>query len=548
MTLITKTRIRLFSFYFLFVLTFLFASLKSQTAFAEPLTVTKQQDTNDGRCDADCSLREAVIEANQHPGTVINLPPGTYTLTIAGSGENAAATGDLDITTNMTISGSRGAAQTIIDGGGSALRDFIFHVIGPAGMPATLTLSGVTLRHSQMAAILVTSTGNLDLSNSIVADNVGNYSSSLSILSGGTATLSNVSVSNNTLTGGISNAGTLTLSNSTLSGNSGNRGGGLFNTGTATLTNVTISGNQATYNGGIYNSGTLTLLNNTISSNISNDETPSGGGGGIYTARGATTSMKNTIVSGNVDMSNQGPDCLGTFVSQGHNLVQDAHCAGLISSDLVASNPQLAPLASNGGPTFTQALPLASPAVRGGDAVGCPTTDQREMSRVGGCDIGAYQFQAICGDGTRTLPEECDGGPRCNTSCRLIVETTTGTGGTNVPPSGSGGRTSTATSSTSAGGSGVETTTGTGGTNVPPSSSGGRTDTATSSTSAGGSGGSATTSQEIIADTATHPSTGTSEATTPSTPASEASSTSSSGTSASEAAPSSGGGCSLIRY
>ena len=61
--------------------------------------VTKTSDTNDGVCDADCSLREAVIAANAAVGpATINLPPGTYGLTLAGAGEDKAATGDLDIT------------------------------------------------------------------------------------------------------------------------------------------------------------------------------------------------------------------------------------------------------------------------------------------------------------------------------------------------------------------------------------------------------------------------------------------------------------------
>src|SRR5437588_4239553 len=45
-----------------------------------------------------CTLRAAIQEANAHSGDdIINLPPGTYTLSIAGRMEDAAATGDLDI-------------------------------------------------------------------------------------------------------------------------------------------------------------------------------------------------------------------------------------------------------------------------------------------------------------------------------------------------------------------------------------------------------------------------------------------------------------------
>jgi hypothetical protein len=67
----------------------------------------------------DCSLRGAIIAANADPGAdpvVINLQPGaTYNLTLANATqENAAATGDLDITTGLhpvTIAGG-GATGT----------------------------------------------------------------------------------------------------------------------------------------------------------------------------------------------------------------------------------------------------------------------------------------------------------------------------------------------------------------------------------------------------------------------------------------------------
>src|SRR5215510_4109048 len=37
-------------------------------AHGTTFTVTKTADTNDGFCDADCSLREAIIAANNNPG------------------------------------------------------------------------------------------------------------------------------------------------------------------------------------------------------------------------------------------------------------------------------------------------------------------------------------------------------------------------------------------------------------------------------------------------------------------------------------------------
>src|SRR5215216_4717200 len=87
-------------------------------AYAATYSVTKTADTAVGACDSDCSLREAIIAANAAPGAdTITLPAGTFTLTRAGAGEDAAATGDLDIAGDLTIAG-KGAGTTIIDGGG----------------------------------------------------------------------------------------------------------------------------------------------------------------------------------------------------------------------------------------------------------------------------------------------------------------------------------------------------------------------------------------------------------------------------------------------
>jgi len=86
----------------------------------------------------DCSLRGAIIAANGGAGAdIINLPAGTYGLAIGGRCEDAAATGDLDITAPVTIVGA-GALTTIIDANGI---DRVFDVA------ADLDLQGVTIRN-----------------------------------------------------------------------------------------------------------------------------------------------------------------------------------------------------------------------------------------------------------------------------------------------------------------------------------------------------------------------------------------------------------------
>ena len=81
-------------------------------------------------------------------------------------------------------------------------------------------------------------------------------------------------------------------------------------------------------------------------------------------------------------------------------------------AQVLAVDPALAPLADNGGPTFTQAVLGTSPARDGGSnaAASALTTDQRggSFNRTEGkqTDIGAYEFPApsasnvVIGDGT----------------------------------------------------------------------------------------------------------------------------------------------------
>jgi subtilisin family serine protease len=88
------------------------------------------------------SLRAAIMHANNAgvPTTIV-LPDGIYTLTIPGAGEDAAATGDLDLTSSDGISILGGAApSTIID---AKQLDRIFDV----DLPAIATIRGITVQN-----------------------------------------------------------------------------------------------------------------------------------------------------------------------------------------------------------------------------------------------------------------------------------------------------------------------------------------------------------------------------------------------------------------
>jgi hypothetical protein len=321
----------------------------------------------------DCSLRGAILAANANPGAdTIMLPANTYTLTITGRGEDVAATGDLDITGDVTIVGA-GAPTTIIDGGGI---DRIFDVW------AHLTASGLTIRNGNPGTGLPGGGGIYSAMGTTAA----------------TVNLTDVTVSGNSAShgGGIDNdvGSTLNLTNVTVSGNTGSlSGGGIENMGTATLTNVTISGNTAGTGNGIENQGVLTLLNVTSSGTLD----------------GAADSIRNTIVAG----SCTGGGCMGgACTTEDHDLDTGTGCGFADASDLSSTNPDLGPLQDNGGPTFTQALAGGSPAIDAAGGCPPPGTDQRGVIRpvdgngdsVAVCDLGAFEFEPGAATTTTTTP------------------------------------------------------------------------------------------------------------------------------------------------
>ncbi|MEZ6126814.1 MAG: hypothetical protein R3C49_27165 [Planctomycetaceae bacterium] len=87
------------------------------------------------------SLRAAINEANAHQGVdVIQLAPGTYTLSLDGQFEDEGLTGDLDIREALTIRGMGAtASDTVID---AAQIDRVFHVFPGV----ELTLQNLTIQ------------------------------------------------------------------------------------------------------------------------------------------------------------------------------------------------------------------------------------------------------------------------------------------------------------------------------------------------------------------------------------------------------------------
>lgn len=389
---------KIFSLFF-----FLLLSITATETFAVDFTVNQAGDAGDLTCDATCTLRDAVDDANAAAtDDTISFAAGLTTITLIN---------EIDINNagTLTIIGA-GANVLTIDGGAGTNRIFDTSL-------ATVTIRGVTLSGGNGFGAAVNAFGGTLILQEVVVQNIaGSGSVGAVFFSGGT----NHRIANSTFSGNTgfdscaafrADNTTLTVVNTTVSGNSTSANG--FGTGaicflggTATFRNTTISGNTAA---GIGGGGTIGF-----------------GGGGIYNER-ATVDLGNTIVAGNT-AATAGPDLFrfdstATFTTSGGNLIGDN--SGNTSApntvtfptgnrnangDKVGTggsviDPLLGPLQNNGGPTPTRALLARSPAIDSGiNAVAAGLrTDQRGFARIvdgdrsftATVDIGAYEQQLI---------------------------------------------------------------------------------------------------------------------------------------------------------
>jgi CSLREA domain-containing protein len=402
----------------------LLAAVVAGPVSAATFNVSKTADTADGVCNADCSLREAVIAANATVALdTINIPAGTYTITIFGRNEDAAATGDFDILEDLNIVGA-GQDQTIIDG---AQIDRVFHTL----LEATVSISDMTITGGDAPGSLgggICAEFDINLTNVSLIDNLAAVGGGLTNFT--VANISNVIFENNTASeqsgGAIDNAIAVAhITDSTFINNVANAWGGAIDNaiGEAYIERSTFHNNRATqFSGGIDNdSGILRITNSTFTDNQSNL------GGAVWTS--GDTSFLNTTIVGNADTAGQwgvvndagtvsfentilsnapGFDCNTTsgVTSVGRNIESSTSCGFVATGDMQNTDPLVGPLQDNGGPTLTVALLQGSPAIDAGANARCPDTDQRgEVRPIDGngdgstvCDIGAYEFSVLVPD------------------------------------------------------------------------------------------------------------------------------------------------------
>lgn len=422
-----------------------------------------------------CSLRYAVISINNGAfeggcgtfasgtfGTddTIILDADTYALTIGADVMQPDETGDLDVTVDLAITGA-GSDQTTIDASGMApTSDRVIEV----GDVNEFSMTGVTVTGGDASPQggdgggINSEAQLVELSDVHLIENTAISGGGIAHI-GGTGqevTMVNSTVEFNHAVDGCGGGlrldfpniiGPMTdivgILNSTINNNDTNSdGGGICDDGSHGLfiANSTVFDNTAgSGGGGISSSGGLKgSYNVTIAFNQVTSTDGFGGGLAMSAVQigDFPEQIFNTIVAENT--ATNGPDCSGTFLTGGNNLIGDiggtingtSVCNGFtdgVNNDQVGSSatpidPVLDPtLQVNGGTTKTLALLTGSPAIDKGDPDGCQvldfqafvdsgltnptfinlTSDQRGLTRpvaildpnVPICDIGAFEVQ-----------------------------------------------------------------------------------------------------------------------------------------------------------
>jgi CSLREA domain-containing protein len=396
-----------------------------------------------------CSLREAITAANTNTtfggctagspigGDTILLPAGTYSLTRAGPNEDGNTTGDLDITSDLTITGQVTGA-TIQAGGIDRALDIL------SGASATLNNLTITGGHSpngkdgEADGGGIRNGGILTLNYVIVTgnqagDGTGGGADGADggdgggIYSNGSAlTIINSTISDNLAGtgedsttyghggngGGLStDGGTTTITNSTIRDNTagpggisntygfGGKGGGCFFTGTSTITGSTISGNTAgsspSYNGGdgggIYANSSVTLINSTVSGNVSGSSTAvnryPGNGGGL-TLSAPTLIRYSTIYDNHTGT--------GTYGARGGGISSQSDHYITLGATILAGNSapgSIFPDCYTTGTVISEDYNLI------GDPTGCTIDDPVSHSFLG---VPGYTLPALAKNGGPT--------------------------------------------------------------------------------------------------------------------------------------------------
>lgn len=330
-----------------------------------------------------------------------------------GSDENDAAPASLDIS-HSVVSDNRvdsGCEVCAPQGGGIAVHGFtrLGHVTlnnnsvrsaghyGGAGGLRVFDASSAEITASVISGNHADSAGG-----GLIGPSLGVLSIDGTRISGNTA--DNVGATDEGGGGILCFACALQMSNSSVSGNvADSNGGGVailygdYAPVPTSIINSTISGNSGHEGGGVFLDGSVAHFNN---STVAFNQASSRGAGLSASSYTNRIELQSTIVANNLTGTEANnvwafPD---TTISGAHNLVPNA--PGLpaeMPDDTIIDDPQLMPLANNGGPTPTHALGAGSPAIDSGNNATGLLFDQRGegfLREAGsGVDIGAFERQ-----------------------------------------------------------------------------------------------------------------------------------------------------------
>lgn len=371
-----------------------------------------------------CTLREAIDASNTHAapadtgctagsdgGNTITIAPSLSPIELTGATLDVADGGGTTLI-RSAATGTQVAVRRVAGSGPvfSASRPVAFEDLSISGGHGDMSGGGISA-----GATTVT------LTRCRVSENWSNYfGGGILVSDASTLTLTDSTVSDNAtgalgLGGGIASddASTIVLIGSTVSGNSAGDGGGLFVwKGRLSLENSTVSGNTAASDGGgigTYQLDSFELVHATIAGNSASR----GAGVRLYSRPGGTLIIANSSLfwgnagSPDIEHTGGGDDILdGT-----HNLIGQIGDHIAYPIETLHCDPQLRPLAWNGGPTRTHALSPGSCAIDAGGTHPWSDYDQRGAGHPRWLgtqvDIGAYEHDP--NDGTDDDPIFADG-------------------------------------------------------------------------------------------------------------------------------------------
>lgn len=288
--------------------------------------------------DGDCSLREAIEAANTDaavdacvPGSgpdTIELPPGSYPLTITGAFEDQNLTGDLDLRSDITIIGT-GSSPSVIDASGLG-NDRVMHIRCvevefpdvPVDIDVTLhnlrltngfpTNEGGAVRVDECLGFFATSADcNLTVEDSEFEGNSSRSGGGLWYQSTGALVVLRSTFMNNVAEldgGGMTlRHGEGLVEDSVFEANTAQAGGGLKAANASlTIRRSSFTNNVAELDGGGLDIFAPTLIeDSTIAGNqVTSTSSFAAGGGGLMI--NSTTTIRRTTISGNSSGTNGG--------------------------------------------------------------------------------------------------------------------------------------------------------------------------------------------------------------------------------------------------